>query len=211
MDDSFVDQSELLGTKPVVYNVANFTKPAPGQPALLTFDDVTTMFHEFGHALHGMFSNVEYPDALRHERPARLRGVSVAVQRALGAGADGVRELREALPDRRADAAGAGGQASRRRARSIRASRRRNISPRRCSTWRGTRFRPARRSRTSTRSRRRRSSDSRSICTEVPPRYRTTYFSHIWDGGYAAGILRVPVERGDRSTTPTRGSPSTAG
>ena len=59
--DSFVDQSGLIGTKPVIFNVANFTKPAPGQPALLTFDDVTTMFHEFGHALHGMFSNVQYP------------------------------------------------------------------------------------------------------------------------------------------------------
>jgi len=59
--DQFVDQSRLTGWKPVVYNVANFTKPAPGQPALLTFDDVTTMFHEFGHALHGMFSNVGYP------------------------------------------------------------------------------------------------------------------------------------------------------
>ncbi len=46
---------------PVVYNVCNFTKPAPGQPALLSFDDVTTMFHEFGHALHGMLSNVRYP------------------------------------------------------------------------------------------------------------------------------------------------------
>jgi peptidyl-dipeptidase Dcp len=59
--DQFVDQSALMGTRPVVYNVANFTKPAAGQPALLTYDDVTTMFHEFGHALHGMFSNVQYP------------------------------------------------------------------------------------------------------------------------------------------------------
>ncbi len=59
--DQFVDQSGLTGWKPVVYNVANFTKPAPGQPALLTFDDATTMFHEFGHALHGMFSHVRYP------------------------------------------------------------------------------------------------------------------------------------------------------
>jgi peptidyl-dipeptidase Dcp len=59
--DNFVDQSGLMGNKPVVYNVANFSKPAPGQPALLTFDDVSTMFHEFGHALHGMFSNVQYP------------------------------------------------------------------------------------------------------------------------------------------------------
>ncbi len=58
---SFVGQSTLLGTKPVVYNIENFTKPAPGQPALLSFSDVTTMFHEFGHALHGMFSNVKYP------------------------------------------------------------------------------------------------------------------------------------------------------
>ena len=59
--DSFIDQSGLLGSKPVVFNVCNFTKPAAGQPALLSFGDVTTMFHEFGHALHGMLSNVKYP------------------------------------------------------------------------------------------------------------------------------------------------------
>jgi peptidyl-dipeptidase Dcp len=58
---TFVDQSGLLGTKPVAYNVCNFTKPAPGQPALISHADVITMFHEFGHALHGMFSNVKYP------------------------------------------------------------------------------------------------------------------------------------------------------
>jgi len=57
----FVDQSTLLGTLPVVYNVANLPKPAPGEPALISFDDVTTMFHEFGHALHGMFANTRYP------------------------------------------------------------------------------------------------------------------------------------------------------
>lgn len=59
--DVFVNQSKLLGTLPVVFNVANFSKPAPGQPALLSFRDVTTMFHEFGHALHGMFANTKYP------------------------------------------------------------------------------------------------------------------------------------------------------
>jgi peptidyl-dipeptidase Dcp len=59
--DEFVNQSKLLGTLPVVYNVANFAKPAPGEAALLSFNDVTTMFHEFGHALHGIFANTEYP------------------------------------------------------------------------------------------------------------------------------------------------------
>ena len=59
--DVLVGQSKLLGQLPVVFNVANFDKPAPGQPALLSFDDVTTMFHEFGHGLHGMFANTVYP------------------------------------------------------------------------------------------------------------------------------------------------------
>jgi peptidyl-dipeptidase Dcp len=59
--DSLVGQSKLLGTLPVVFNVANFAKPVPGEPALLNFRDVTTMFHEFGHALHGMFANTTYP------------------------------------------------------------------------------------------------------------------------------------------------------
>jgi len=56
----FVDQSRLLGTLPAVFNVANLPKPAPGEPALISFTDVTTMFHEFGHALHGMFANTMY-------------------------------------------------------------------------------------------------------------------------------------------------------
>jgi peptidyl-dipeptidase Dcp len=58
---SLVRQSKLMGTLPVVFNVANLPKPAEGEPALISFDDVTTMFHEFGHALHGMFAATEYP------------------------------------------------------------------------------------------------------------------------------------------------------
>lgn len=58
---SYVDQSRLLGNKPVVAFHLNVTKPAEGQPALMTWDDVNTAFHEFGHVLHGMFSDVEYP------------------------------------------------------------------------------------------------------------------------------------------------------
>ena len=108
--DIFVGQSKLLGTKPVVYNVANFTKPAPGQPALLSCDDVTTMFHEFGHALHGMFADEQYPT---------LSGTNVA--RDFVEFPSQINEHWALYPtvlahyaihyaDRQADAAGAGGQ-----------------------------------------------------------------------------------------------------
>lgn len=57
---NFVAQSKLDGTKPVIYNVCNITKPADGEPALMTFDNVITMFHEFGHAIHGFFADQQY-------------------------------------------------------------------------------------------------------------------------------------------------------
>ena len=59
--NAYVQQSDLFGTKPVVANHLNIPKPPPGEPTLLTHDEVRTAFHEFGHALHGMFSNVKYP------------------------------------------------------------------------------------------------------------------------------------------------------
>lgn len=58
---NFVDQSTLLDTKPVIYNVCNYPKPPEGQPALLAWDDVITLFHEFGHTLHGLFAEQRYP------------------------------------------------------------------------------------------------------------------------------------------------------
>ncbi len=67
--DNFVTQSKLYGKKPVIYNVCNFPKPSGNEPALLTYDEVTTMFHEFGHALHGFFASQQYPS---------LSGTSVA-------------------------------------------------------------------------------------------------------------------------------------
>ena len=59
--NAYVSQSKLKGNLPVVGNHQNVVKPSEGEPTLLSFDEVITMFHEFGHALHGMFSNVNYP------------------------------------------------------------------------------------------------------------------------------------------------------
>jgi peptidyl-dipeptidase Dcp len=58
---SFVDQSRLLGKQPVIVNCLNIPRPANEEPALISFDNVTTLFHEMGHALHGLFSDVTYP------------------------------------------------------------------------------------------------------------------------------------------------------
>jgi peptidyl-dipeptidase Dcp len=66
--NNFVNQSHYLKQKPVIVNVYNFAKPVNGNPSLISFDDVTTMFHEFGHTLHGLFANQQY---------ATLSGTSV--------------------------------------------------------------------------------------------------------------------------------------
>jgi peptidyl-dipeptidase Dcp len=58
--NNYVNQSHYLNQKPVIVNVFNFAKPTQGNPSLISFDDVTTMFHEFGHSLHGLFANQQY-------------------------------------------------------------------------------------------------------------------------------------------------------
>jgi peptidyl-dipeptidase Dcp len=184
--DSFVDQSGLLGTKPVVFNVANFTKPAPGQPALLGFADVTTMFHEFGHALHGMLSRVEYPTlsgtnvprdfvefpSQFNEHWALDPTVFANYARHHRTGAPMPRELYDKI--KRARTFNQGFATTEYLEASLldfgwhtlsADARPQDVDAFEAETLR--RYHVA--------------------VPEVPPRYRTTYFSHIWDGGYAAG------------------------
>ena len=183
-DDSFVDQSSLFGTKPVIVNVANFTKPAAGQPALLSFDDVTTMFHEFGHALHGMFAHIHYPTlgsvprdfvefpSQFNERWALDPLVFANYAKHFQTG----KPMPQALVDK------------------IKKSRTFNQGYKTTEylaaavldmAWHAL---PAdappqdvNAFETSALKR------FQIEMTQVPPRYHTTYFSHIWDGGYAAG------------------------
>ena len=165
---------------------SNFTKPAPGQPALLTLrrrhDDVPRVRPRAArHVLER-----EVPDARRHERAARLRRVPVAVQRALGARAEGVRELREALQDRRADAAGAGRQDQKSRTFNQGYATTEYLAaalldmawhtlPPDAPLQDVDAFEPQALKRFNI------------DLPQVPPRYHTTYFSHIWGGGYSAG------------------------
>ena len=174
-----------MGTKPVVTNNLNFTKPAAGQPALISFSDVTVLFHEFGHALHAMFQNITYPTL--GPDAARLRRVPVAVQRALGHRADRLRQLREAPQDRRAHARRARRQDQ--EGEDVQPGLHDDRVPRRRAARHGLAHaaRPTRRSRTSTRSRRRPSRARRSRSPRCRRATARPTSAHIWGGGYAAG------------------------
>ena len=180
---SFVGQSKLLGTKTVNYNVENFTKPAPGQPALLTFSDVTTMFHEFGHALHGMFSNVTYPTSGGTPRdwvefPSQFNehwalepAVFANYAKHYKTGAPMPKDLVEKL--RKSRTFNQGFATAEYLEAALLDQAWHTIPPGEPLQDVNT-FEPAALKR------------FQIDIAEVPPRYHTTYFSHIWAGGYSA-------------------------
>ena len=102
---SLRDQQKLDGAiAPLVINVCNFAKGADGEPSLLSPDDARTLFHEFGHGLHGMLSDVTYPSLSGTSRVHRFRRAALAALRALAGAAAGAAAVRKTLPDRRAAA-----------------------------------------------------------------------------------------------------------
>jgi peptidyl-dipeptidase Dcp len=183
-EDSFVDQSHLLGTKPVVFNVTNFEKPAPGQPALLSSDDVKTIFHEFGHALHGLFSNIRYPTlgatprdfvempSQFNEHWALEPAVFANYAKHFKTGQPMPRELVEKIKKSRTF--NQGYMTTEYLAAALLDM-----------AWHSL---PADAPLQDPKAFEKTALEkSRIALPQVPPRYHTTYFSHVWPGGYAAG------------------------
>jgi peptidyl-dipeptidase Dcp len=183
-NSSFVNQSGLLGTTPVIYNVANLPKPAPGQPALISFDDVTTMFHEFGHALHGFFAQLAYPSLGASARdfvefPSQFNEhwaldpkvfANYAVHYKTGAPMPPVlvAKIKQAAKFNQGYALGELVAAAEldMQWHALPAS-----APKQdVDTFEATAL-----------------AKTGLDVAHVPPRYRTSYFQHIWSGGYAAG------------------------
>ena len=184
--DSFVDQSALLGNHPVIVNVLNVNKPAAGQPALLTFDNVTTLFHEFGHALHGIFSNSRYPTlsgtnvprdfvefpSQFNEHWALEPPVFANYAKHYQTGAPMPQELVDKIKKSRTFNQG---YALTEYLAAALLDLAWHTLPPTAPPQDVNAFEPA-------------ALDRFKInMPQVPPRYHTTYFSHIWGGGYAAG------------------------
>jgi len=182
--DSFVDQSFLIGTKPAVFNVTNFTKPAPGQPALISFDDVTTLFHEFGHALHAMFAQVRYPTLLSVPRdfvefPSQFNehwALEPTVLANYAKHYQTGKPMPQALVDKikKARTFNQGYKTTEYLAAALLDMAWHEL-PAAAPPQDVNAFEPAALKRFAI------------DLPQVPPRYHTTYFSHIWPGGYAAG------------------------
>jgi peptidyl-dipeptidase Dcp len=182
----FVGQSRLLGTSPVVYNVANLPKPAEGEPALISFTDVVTMFHEFGHALHGMFSNVRYPTLAGtstardfvefpsqfNEHWAIYPAVFNHYAKHYKTGAPMPEELAARI--RKAETFNKGYDMTELLA-AAELDMQWHFLPPTAPLQKPDEFEE-------------RALDKTHLnVSYVPPRYRSTYFSHIWGGGYSAG------------------------
>jgi peptidyl-dipeptidase Dcp len=183
---SYVRQSKLLGTLPVVYNVANLPKPAEGEPALISFSDVITMFHEFGHALHGMFAATEYPSlsgtavardfvefpSQFNEHWATYPSVFAHYAKHYKTGAPMPAELAAKI---KKTADFNQGYALTELLAAAELDMQWHSLPVSAPLQKPEEFEKAALEKTGL------------TLSYVPPRYRSSYFSHIWGGGYAAG------------------------
>ena len=183
---NFVDQSHLLGQKPVIVNVFNYQKPAEGKPSLISYDDVTTMFHEFGHTLHGLFADqkyvsisgtnvprdfVEFPSQINEFfalEPSVLKNYALHYQ------------TKQPMPQALVDKIKKAGTFNQGYSTTELVSAA-TIDMNWHSVTEASQFKPT-------------LEFEKSVLAkygfnlkEVPPRYHSPYFAHIWGGGYSAG------------------------
>lgn len=183
---NFVEQSHLLGQKPVIVNVFNYQKAADGKPSLISYDDVSTMFHEFGHTLHGLFANqkyisisgtntprdfVEFPSQINEFfalEPSVLKNYALHYQ------------TKQPMPQALVDKIKKAGSFNQGYSTTELVSAA-TLDMNWHSVTDESQFKPA-------------LEFEKSVLAkygfnlkEVPPRYHTPYFAHIWGGGYSAG------------------------
>ena len=183
---NFVNQSTLLDSKPVIYNVCNYTKPPAGEPALLSWDDVITMFHEFGHTLHGLFATQRYPGLSGTETPRDFVEFPSQINEHWASEPSLFRhyarhyQTGEAMPDAlhekivRAAQFNKGYEMSELLAAALLDQHWHGLTPDSApQSVAGFEQQSLQ-------------SDNLALAA-VPPRYRSSYFQHIWGGGYAAG------------------------
>ncbi|MGD9424780.1 peptidyl-dipeptidase Dcp [Pantoea sp. NSTU24] len=183
---NFVNQSTLLDSRPVIYNVCNFTQPPVGEPALLSWDDVITLFHEFGHTLHGLFASQRYPSLSGTETPRDFVEFPSQINEHWASEPEVFRHyarhyqtqepMPAALHEKMLQAAlfNKGYEMSELLAAALLDlhwhSLRADAAPQSVGDFEQQAL----------------ERDNLAL-TAVPPRYRSSYFQHIWGGGYAAG------------------------
>ncbi|WP_297984797.1 M3 family metallopeptidase [uncultured Chryseobacterium sp.] len=183
---NFVEQSHLNGTKPVIVNVFNFQKPAEGKPSLISYDDVSTMFHEFGHTLHGLFANqkytsisgtntprdfVEFPSQINEFfalEPAVLKNYAIHYQTKQPMPQSLVDKIKKAATFNQGYATTELVSAA-------------TLDMNWHSVTDASQFKPTLEFEKNVLNK------YGFTLSEVPPRYHTPYFAHIWGGGYSAG------------------------
>ena len=184
--DVFVEQSTLRAQRPVIYNVCNYQKPKAGGCALLSWDDVITLFHEFGHALHGLFANqryaslsgtntprdfVEFPSQI-YEHWASEPQVFAHYAKHYQTGEAMPDDLRDSMF--RASTFNKGYDMSELLAAALLDMRWHSVTPQALPQDVDAFEQQSLR-------------EEQMDLAAVPPRYRSSYFSHIFGGGYAAG------------------------
>lgn len=183
---NFVEQSYVNNTKPVIVNVFNYQKPAPGKPSLISYDDVSTMFHEFGHTLHGLFASqkyvsisgtdvprdfVEFPSQINEFfalEPEVLKNYALHYETKQPMPSDLVEKIKKAATFNQGYATTELVSAA-------------SLDMAWHSVTNENQFKPA-------------LEFEKEVLqkfgftlSQVPPRYHTPYFAHIWGGGYSAG------------------------